>query len=73
MRRVQVMIDPVLAGDGFVYERAAIEQWLVSGRKVSPMTNERLPHTYLTAQTKLRQAIEGWLRQQAGARAPAYA
>ena len=69
----QVMLDPVLAGDGFTYERAAIEQWLSSGWKTSPMTNERLPHTYLTAQTKLRQAIEGWLRQQDQAKTPAWA
>jgi hypothetical protein len=69
----QVMLDPVLAADGFVYERGAIEQWLSMGRKQSPMTNEPLAHPYLTGQTQLRNAIESWLRSQTGARVPAYA
>jgi U-box domain len=61
----EVMLDPVLAADGFVYERSAIEQWLSMGRQQSPMTNEPLAHPYLTAQSQLRHAIENWLRSQA--------
>jgi hypothetical protein len=63
----QVMLDPVLAGDGFIYERSAIEQWLSMGRRTSPMTNDPLPHTFLTAQQQLRRSIETWLRSQDGA------
>ena len=69
----QVMLDPVLAGDGFIYERSAIEQWLAVGRKVSPMTNDPLPHTFLTAQSQLRVSIEAWLRAQSAASAPVFA
>ena len=67
----QVMLDPVLAGDGFIYERGAIEQWLRMGRSTSPMTNEALPHKYLTAQRQLRASIERWYEAQRGS--PAYA
>jgi hypothetical protein len=63
----EVMIDPVLAGDGFTYERSAIEQWLKMGRRTSPMTGDLLPHMYLTAQRQLRISIENWLRLQQGA------
>jgi hypothetical protein len=65
----EVMIDPVLAGDGFIYERSAIEQWLAMGRGTSPMTGELLPHKYLTAQRQLRISIENWLRAQDAVRA----
>ena len=36
-----VFIDPVLADDGFTYEREYIEDWLKSN-DASPMTNEKL-------------------------------
>ena len=32
------MQDPVLAGDGFSYERAAIEDWFAKGHRTSPKT-----------------------------------
>jgi hypothetical protein len=43
----QVMIDPVIAADGFNYERSAIEMWIarVSPNVRSPMTNEPMPPT----------------------------
>lgn len=69
----QPMLDPVLAADGFVYERSAIEQWLAVGRQTSPTTNERLAHPYLTAQVQLRHAIESWLERESKARTPAWA
>jgi hypothetical protein len=66
----EVMLDPVRAADGFVYERSAIEQWLALGRKRSPMTNDLLSHPYLIPQQELRASIEAWLRSQNGAAAP---
>ena len=40
----EVMDDPVLAADGFSYERDAIERWFRT-RATSPTTNERVPPT----------------------------
>ena len=60
------MTDPVIAADGFSYERSAIEQWLHS-HKTSPMTNQNLPHTNLIPNHSLRSAIQE-AQQQAGAR-----
>merc|ERR1711998_521492 len=40
-------VDPVVACDGYVYERAAIQQWFDNNHRVSPMTNEPLNDTTL--------------------------
>lgn len=69
----EVMLDPVRAADGFVYERSAIEQWLQLGRKRSPMTNEALAHPYLIPQQEQRSSIEAWLRSQNGVASKAVA
>eukprot|EP00960_Hanusia_phi_P033794 750641-Hanusia_phi.AAC.1 len=34
----EVMREPVLAADGFSYEKAAIEEWFAKGRRTSPKT-----------------------------------
>jgi hypothetical protein len=52
-------IDPVVAMDGFTYERAAIEQWFArsqagSGVVRSPMNNEVLTDLTLTPVTNIR-------------------
>ncbi len=44
MRPQECMQDPVVAADGYTYERHAIEQWL-GAHRTSPMTNERMEHT----------------------------
>jgi hypothetical protein len=36
----QIMVDPVVAADGYTYERAALEQWRVKHGNVSPITRE---------------------------------
>lgn len=41
-----VMVDPVVAADGFTYERRAISDWLAY-REVSPVTERLLPHSPL--------------------------
>ena len=43
----EVMSDPVMAADGYSYERVAIEQWLATGAGTSPKTNERLENEKL--------------------------
>merc|ERR1719408_665315 len=40
-------VDPVVACDGYVYDRAAIQQWFDTNHRVSPMTNEPLNCTTL--------------------------
>lgn len=59
----EVMEEPVLAADGFSYERSAILQWLQLGHTTSPMTNEPLQHPGLTSNRALRAAIQQWKTQ----------
>eukprot|EP00961_Rhodomonas_salina_P164528 2216687-Rhodomonas_salina.1 len=51
------MRDPVIAADGFTYERSAIETWFASCRR-SPSTNNDLPNTKLIPNRILKQIIE---------------
>merc|ERR1711998_274958 len=44
---LQRFVDPVVACDGNVYDRAAIQQWFDNNHRVSPMTNEPLNDTTL--------------------------
>jgi len=53
---------PVLAADGFTYERQAIEKWL-SMHNTSPMTGAVLAHRYLTENFALRHLIEAYETQ----------
>lgn len=53
---------PVLAADGFTYERQAIEKWL-SMHNTSPMTGAVLVHRYLTENFALRHLIETYEAQ----------
>jgi hypothetical protein len=57
------MDEPVLAADGFSYERSAILQWLQLGHTTSPMTNQPLEHPGLTSNRALRAAIQQWKSQ----------
>ena len=40
------MVDPVIAADGYTYERSAISDWLQQ-HETSPVTNQRLAHSRL--------------------------
>ncbi len=51
-----VLIDPVVATDGFSYERCAIERWLQK-KSTSPVTGKRLG-SRLLANHALRAAID---------------
>jgi len=57
-----VMHDPVVATDGFFYERAAIERWLAD-HNTSPMTNAPLPDKTLRPAHALRSATLAWLEK----------
>lgn len=54
----EVMKDPVIAADGFTYERSAISSWFQSGKDTSPMTNERLRHMQLITNIILKVLIK---------------
>ena len=45
---MEIMEQPVLAADGFTYDRHAIEAWLARGKTTSPTTGAPLAHTMLT-------------------------
>ncbi|XP_022084462.1 WD repeat, SAM and U-box domain-containing protein 1-like [Acanthaster planci] len=53
----ELMRDPVIAADGFSYERSSIESW-IRGNKTSPMTNSPLVHTNLTPNRSLKMIIQ---------------
>ncbi len=52
-----IMTDPVVAADGFTYDRHAIEEWFDGGHRTSPMTNESLENTRLVPNRTLRAEI----------------
>lgn len=54
-----VMCDPVVAADGYTYERDVIAAWMAR-HDTSPMTGLRLEHKGLTANLALRSAISEW-------------
>uniref|UniRef100_A0A914UTW8 WD repeat, SAM and U-box domain-containing protein 1 n=1 Tax=Plectus sambesii TaxID=2011161 RepID=A0A914UTW8_9BILA len=53
-----VMLDPVIAADGYTYERRAITDWMRKGHRTSPMTNALLPHADLTPNRMLKMLIQ---------------
>lgn len=55
----EVMRDPVLADDGFIYEQAAIARWLET-KDTSPMTGAPLASKQLRRVNTLRSAISSW-------------
>jgi len=59
----ELMRDPVFAADGNTYERVAIEQWLSTGARTSPTTNEPLDHLTLTPNHMARRLITALLEE----------
>lgn len=59
----ELMVDPVAAADGTVYERAAIVAWFSNPKcgNRSPITNEPLPTTKVSEIVALRRAIEEYM------------
>ena len=56
----EVMVEPVIASDGFTYERSAIERWLDMGPdRRSPTTNAPLPSRTLVPNRHLASASPG--------------
>ena len=64
----EVMSDPVMAADGYTYERVAIEQWLATGAGTSPKTNELLENEKLLPNKALKALIADELERRARTR-----
>ncbi|XP_021452726.1 WD repeat, SAM and U-box domain-containing protein 1 isoform X2 [Oncorhynchus mykiss] len=60
----EVMKDPVIAADGYSYEREAIESWISAKNRSSPMTNLPLPTTLVMPNRSLKTAIGRWTATQ---------
>jgi hypothetical protein len=56
---LEVMEDPVVAADGYTYERSMIAAWLARNQR-SPLTNEPVETTALFPNHSLRSAIREW-------------
>jgi len=62
----QLLVDPVVAEDGHLYERAAIEQWLVAKER-SPVTNKPMGPflaTDFAARQTVAELVEGGMLPQ---------
>ncbi|XP_032066923.1 WD repeat, SAM and U-box domain-containing protein 1 isoform X2 [Thamnophis elegans] len=57
----ELMKEPVIAADGYSYEKEAIENWIIKKRRSSPMTNLSLQRLVLTPNRTLKMAINRWL------------
>ena len=55
--RPRCVTDPVVASDGFSYERSAIKQMIDGGNRVSPFTRERLRLDVLVPNLYLKKRI----------------
>ncbi|XP_061609355.1 WD repeat, SAM and U-box domain-containing protein 1 [Phyllopteryx taeniolatus] len=56
----ELMREPVLAADGYSYEKEAIAMWISTKNRSSPMTNLPLLTTLLTPNHTLKMAIARW-------------
>ncbi len=56
-----VMKFPVLCNDGFIYEKAAIKEWLITRKKTSPMTNLPMEGDGMELQTDLQARIKAFM------------
>lgn len=57
---MELMSDPVIAVDGFTYERSSIERWFASGKKTSPKSGAELSSLNLIPNHDLRNRIQEW-------------
>lgn len=59
----EIMTNPVIADDGFTYERSSILEWFNRGKTSSPMTNEEFTSKALTENTDLKDKIDEFLKK----------
>ncbi|KAJ6625922.1 WD repeat, SAM and U-box domain-containing protein 1 [Pseudolycoriella hygida] len=58
----ELMRQPVVASDGFSYEKSAIIEWFDRGNSTSPMTNIELESKDLSENDSLKDKIEEYLK-----------
>jgi len=68
----QLMIDPVVAADGYSYDRKNIAGWFVTHGAVSPVSKEPLDNTNLVSTHAIRDAIADALATARSRRGAAY-
>ncbi|XP_015789991.1 WD repeat, SAM and U-box domain-containing protein 1 isoform X2 [Tetranychus urticae] len=54
----EFMKDPVVASDGYTYERQAITEWMENGNNTSPMTNEPFEDNRLVSNLTLKLLVK---------------
>ncbi|XP_070332256.1 WD repeat, SAM and U-box domain-containing protein 1 isoform X6 [Odocoileus virginianus] len=59
----ELMKDPVIASDGYSYEKEAMENWISKKKRTSPMTNLVLSSVILIPNRTLKMAIDRWLSE----------
>ncbi|XP_024836255.1 WD repeat, SAM and U-box domain-containing protein 1 isoform X3 [Bos taurus] len=59
----ELMKDPIIASDGYSYEKEAMENWISRKKRTSPMTNLVLSSVILTPNRTLKMAIDRWLSE----------
>lgn len=57
----ELMKDPVMAEDGYTYERSAIQGWINKGKDISPMTSIPLKTKHLIPNRSLKMLIQHYL------------
>ncbi|XP_063976386.1 WD repeat, SAM and U-box domain-containing protein 1-like [Diachasmimorpha longicaudata] len=57
----EIMREPVQCSDGFIYEKAAINEWFLCGKFRSPMTNEPMDDPSFTSAVELRNSIREFI------------
>eukprot|EP00002_Diphylleia_rotans_P001682 TRINITY_DN10941_c0_g1_i2.p1 TRINITY_DN10941_c0_g1~~TRINITY_DN10941_c0_g1_i2.p1 ORF type:complete len:325 (-),score=42.59 TRINITY_DN10941_c0_g1_i2:809-1783(-) len=63
-----ILQDPVVAADGFTYERTEIQRWIKYNRVSSPLTNKPLPSKVLHPNKALKQLISAFFEANPEAR-----
>ena len=58
----ELMVDPVIAEDGFSYERISMERWFSTGKTRSPVTSERMEGQSLTPNKVMKAMIQNYRR-----------
>jgi len=56
-------VDPVMAADGHVYERAVLTNWFERGHRTCPRTNLPLENLNVTSQPEVLQEMTALLRR----------
>jgi hypothetical protein len=54
---LMLLSDPVLASDGFIYEKASLEQ-ILKTNAMSPFTRQKLTRKFLPAKERMKMAFE---------------